>query len=225
MGEKALEKHLFDYVCYVHLGITSTEQHRGHDRVGQSCIWDPPCFQQDRDCPPQPRCGGRTPRESPWWCSTSLPGIAMTWSPTLLCSRSLHSSRTTLQDHHRDHRGGAVGALLILLRWVGDQLHSKGNVTLWHCEQSLLEYTYPSQLGIRSCKDSATQCLSPCSSGHKGTTGGVWALEHLFHKGVVDWLARVTRSLTPWLWKTGCGKQSLGPALCSKALGFGKLWF
>lgn len=106
------------------------------------------------------RYGGRTPRQSPRWCSMSLPGIAMTWSPTLLCSRSLHSSRATLQDHHRDHRGGAVGALHILLRWVGDQLHSKGNVHMWHCQQSLLEYSYSSQLGIRSCKDSATQYLS-----------------------------------------------------------------
>lgn len=84
------------------------------------------------------------PRQSSRWCSLSLPGVAMIWSPTLLCSRSLHSSRATLQDHHRDHRGSAVGALLILLRWVGDQLHSKGNVHLWHCQTASFGVFIPS---------------------------------------------------------------------------------
>lgn len=91
------------------------------------------CLQQDWDCPPHlssPRTPREVTRHSTRKRSLPLPGMAMTLPPTLLCSRSFYSSRATVQDDHRDHRGSAVGALLFLLRWVGDQLHSKGNTQL-----------------------------------------------------------------------------------------------
>lgn len=104
-------------------------------RVTWQCATLPPrlCVQQDWDCPPHlssPRTPREVTRQSTRKQSLPLPGMAMTLPPTLLCSRCLHSSRATVQDDHRDHRGGAVGALLIPLRWVGDQLHSKGNTQL-----------------------------------------------------------------------------------------------
>jgi len=44
----------------------------------------------------------------------------------LLPSRPCHTAGAEVQDHHGDNGGGAVGALLLPLRWLGDQLHPQG---------------------------------------------------------------------------------------------------
>lgn len=44
----------------------------------------------------------------------------------LLPSRPGHTTGAEVQDHHRDDSRGAVGALLLPLRRLGDQLHSQG---------------------------------------------------------------------------------------------------
>lgn len=44
----------------------------------------------------------------------------------LLPSRPRHTTGAEVQDHHRDNGGGAVGALLLPLRRLGDQLHPQG---------------------------------------------------------------------------------------------------
>lgn len=156
------------------------------------------------------------PRQIPRWCSLSLPGIAVTWSPTLLCSRSLHSSRATLQDHHRDHRGGAVGALLILLRWVGDQLHSKGNVHLWHRQTASFGVFIPSTWNQRLQGQRYPMSLSMQLRTQRELW---WCLSYRTslpqRRGGLT--SKSGPSLTPWLWKTGCGKRPPGPALCSES--------
>lgn len=45
---------------------------------------------------------------------------------SLLSSRPRYASGAEVQDDHRDDGGGAVGALLLPLRWLGDQLHPEG---------------------------------------------------------------------------------------------------
>ncbi|VTJ71752.1 Hypothetical predicted protein [Marmota monax] len=100
-------------------------------------------------------------------CSLSLPGTAVTLSPTLLCSRSLHSSRAAIQDNYGDDRGGAVGALLVLLRWVGDQLHPKGNTRCQDARQPPSARASPGEQGSRQ------HC--PGSRSRPNNEGGVIA--------------------------------------------------
>lgn len=47
-------------------------------------------------------------------------------SPPLLPCRSRHTTGAEVQDHHRDNSRGAVGALLLPLGRLGDQLHPQG---------------------------------------------------------------------------------------------------
>lgn len=104
------------------------------------CTWDPPCvcvYVWDKI-----GMGGAHPAKAPGDALCPCPG-PYDMVPTLLCSRSLHSSRAAVQDHHRDHRGGAVGALLILLRRVGDQLYSKGNPTCQPATWPSVECPHP----------------------------------------------------------------------------------
>lgn len=151
---------------------TNTEP-QGHRAVGQACTWDAWCLYEDWDCPLQaapPTALGVFTGQSTRLHSLSLLG-AMTLSPTLLCSRSFHSSRAAIQDHHRDHRGGAVGALFLLLRWVGDQLHSKGN-NCQPAQQSSLE-TLNLESGLAG-KALPSISLSPSHQRHEGHFASVW---------------------------------------------------
>lgn len=75
-----------------------------------------PCFCcPDNKIPTGSRVGTRACAHPP--CSAHHP---------LLPSRPRHSTGAEVQDHHRDDSRGAVGALLLPLRWLGDQLHSQG---------------------------------------------------------------------------------------------------
>lgn len=47
-------------------------------------------------------------------------------SPPLLPCRPRHTTGAEVQDHHRDNSRGAVGALLLPLGRLGDQLHPQG---------------------------------------------------------------------------------------------------
>lgn len=110
-----------------------------------------------------------------------LPGTAMTLSPTLLCSRSLHSSRATIQDHHRDHRGGAVGALLLLFRWVGDQLHSKGNTCQTATQPYVASLTFLWETG-QQVTHSHLPIFKP--QKYQGHSVDIWVIKCIFTRGV-----------------------------------------
>lgn len=59
----------------------------------------------------------------------------------LLPSRPRHAAGAEVQDHHRDDGRGAVGALLLPLRRLGDQLHSQGTAAALLALRGCLEST------------------------------------------------------------------------------------
>lgn len=50
-----------------------------------------------------------------------------------LCSRAFHTWRSAVQNNHRDHGWDAVGAFLLLIWWLGGQLHPQGNFFIQNC--------------------------------------------------------------------------------------------
>lgn len=117
-GIESINKRLLGWVCYA-VACSPKTWHQGRRGAGPRRTWDRRVCDKIGIAHHSHGMGG----------SPSLPTTAVTGSPALLCSRSLHASRAAVQDHHRDHRGGAVGTLLLPLRRVGDQLHSEGKPT------------------------------------------------------------------------------------------------